>query len=110
MLQRDLDPTSMAEKPALNPETPRRRPGRPSRKEEVQRALAELGVDPATIDPRRILAAIAGDSSAPAGARVAACRALMAVRDPERSEDSVVAGDAVSVRAQQLLAARRKVN
>jgi hypothetical protein len=100
----------MAEKPALNPETPRRRPGRPSRKEELQRALAELGVDPATIDPRRILAAIAGDSSAPAGARVAACRALMAARDPERSEDSAVAGDAVSVRAQQLLAARRRAN
>src|SRR5262249_44183703 len=100
----------MAEKPPLNPETPRRRRGRPSRKEELQRALAELGVDPATIDPRRVLAAIAGDTTAPAGARVAACRALMAAQDPERSGDSAVVGDAVSVRAQQLLAARRKAN
>ena len=100
----------MAEKPALNPEPPRRRRGRPSRKEEVQRALAELGIDPATIDPRRVLAAIASDISAPAGARVAACRALMAARDSDEPDGSVAGSDAVSVRAQQLLAARRKAN
>src|SRR5262245_2073614 len=99
----------MAEKPALNPEIPRRRRGRPSRKEELQRALAELGVDPATIDPRRVLAAIAGDTTAPAGARVAACRALMAARDPERSEDSAASSDVAS-RAIRLMAAARKAH
>jgi hypothetical protein len=100
----------MGKKPALNPETPRRRRGRPNKQEEVRRALAEIGCDPASIDPRRILAAIAGDADAPASARVAACKALLTARDPERSEDSAVSGDAVSVRAQQLLAARRRAN
>jgi hypothetical protein len=95
---------------ATTRETPRRRRGRPTREEEVRRTLAELGVDPASIDPRRILAAIAGDADAPASARVAACKALLTARDPERSEDSAVGGDAVSVRAQQLLAARRRAN
>jgi hypothetical protein len=95
----------MAEKPALNPETPRRRRGRPSRKEEVQRALAELGVDPATIDPRRVLAAIAGDTNAPAGARVAACKVLLGVKDQDPAED--VASSDVASRAIRLMAARK---
>ena len=107
MLQRDLDPTSMADKPPLNSETPRRRRGRPTREEEVRRALAELGLDPSSIDPRKILAAIAADLSAPAGARVAACKGLLAA-GPEQPETSVAGSDAISVRAQQLLAARRK--
>jgi hypothetical protein len=99
----------MADKPPLNSEIPRRRRGRPTREEEVRRALAELGLDPSSIDPRKILAAIAADLSAPAGARVAACKALLAA-DPEQAETSVAGGDAISVRAQQLLAARRKAN
>ena len=52
--------------------------------------------------PLRILAAIAVNRSMPPTARVAACRALIAARDPERSVTSAVAGDAVSVRAQEL--------
>ena len=36
------------------PQKPRRRPGRPTRQEEVQRALAEIGVDPTLVDPRKI--------------------------------------------------------
>jgi hypothetical protein len=75
----------------------------------MRRTLAELGVNPASIDPRRILAAIAGDADAPASARVAACKVLLAVVS-ERSEDSVAGGDAVSLRAQELLAARRRAN
>jgi hypothetical protein len=89
--------------------SPRRR-GRPSKEEEVRRALAEAGCDPMAIDPLRILAAIAVNRSMPPTARVSACRALIAARDPERSEASAVVGDAVSVRAQELLAARRKAN
>jgi hypothetical protein len=95
---------------ATTPEKPRRRRGRPTRQEEVRRTLAELGVDPALIDPRRILASIAGDADAPASARVAACKTLLAVRDQDPAEDSAVAGDAISVRALQLLAARRRAN
>jgi len=97
---------------AATPEKPQRRPGRPSKAEELRRVLAGIGIDPSAIDPLRILAAIAADGSMPPTARVAACRALIAARDPERSEDSAVdsavASDAVSVRAQQLLAARRR--
>ena len=93
-----------------NTEKPSRRRGRPSKQEELRQALAEIGVDPALIDPRKILAAIAINKSMPPTARVAACRALIAARDPERSEASAVVGDAVSVRAQELLAARRKAN
>ena len=77
----------MADKPALNPENPRRKRGRPSRKEELRRALAGLGIDPATIDPRRVLAAIASDTNAPAGARVAACRALLDAQEGDPAED-----------------------
>jgi len=97
---------------ATTDEKARRRPGRPSKAEEMRRALAEAGVDPTAIDPLRILAAIAGNGSMPPTARVAACRALIAARDPERSVTSAVAaaGDAVTERAQQLLAARRKAN
>lgn len=95
---------------ATTDEKARRRPGRPSKAEEMRRALAEAGVDPTAIDPLRILAAIAVNRSMPPTARVAACRALIAARDPERSEASAVVGDAVSVRAQELLAARRKAN
>jgi hypothetical protein len=95
---------------AATPEKPQRRPGRPTRQEEVRRTLAALGVDPALIDPRRILASIAGDADAPASARVAACKALLAPHDPERPDHSSAGSDAVSVRAQQLLAARRRAN
>jgi hypothetical protein len=95
---------------ATTPEKPRRRRGRPTREEEMRRTLAEVGCDPALIDPRRILAAIAGDADAPASARVAACKALLAPHDPEQPDHSVAGGDAVSVRAQQLLAARRRAN
>jgi hypothetical protein len=79
----------MANKTTLTPEAPRRRRGRPTKEEEVRRALAELGgIDPATIDPRKILAAIASDPGAPASARVAACKTLLGVQDQSPAEDS----------------------
>jgi hypothetical protein len=96
---------------ATIPEKPRRRRGRPTKAEEVRRALAEIGVDPALVDPRRVLASIAGDADAPASARVSAAKALLAARDQGSPDEGLAAGgDAVSVRAQQLLAARRKAN
>jgi hypothetical protein len=74
-------------KPPLNPEKPpRRRRGRPTREEAARRALAELGLDPRLLDPRRVLAAIAADTDAPASARVNAARALLAQRDQGQAE------------------------
>jgi hypothetical protein len=73
---------------ATNPKKFRRRPGRPTKAEELQRALAEIGCDPALIDPRRVLAAIAADADAPATARVAAAKALLAARDPAEMKPS----------------------
>jgi hypothetical protein len=76
----------------------------------MRHALAEIGIDPALIDPRRILASIAANRSMPPTARVAACKALLGQRDQDPEVASAAAGDAVSLRAQQLLDARRKVN
>jgi hypothetical protein len=61
----------------LNPETPPRRRGRPSKQEEVRLALAAVGCDPAAIDPLRILAGIAADETIAPTARVAAARTLL---------------------------------
>ena len=44
--------------------------------------LAEVGCDPALVNPRRVLASIAGDVDAPASARVAAAKALLDQRTP----------------------------
>src|SRR5258708_26569534 len=95
----------------IREKSPRPR-GRPSKEEEVRQVLAEAGCDPTAIDPLRILASIAVNRSMPPTARVAACRGLIAARYPERSEASAAAaaGDAVTERAQQLLAARRRAN
>lgn len=69
---------------------PKKRRGRPSRKEASQKAMAD--VDLTTIDPRRVLLQIAADTSAAATARVAACRALLADRgkDPAAGDDDPV--------------------
>jgi hypothetical protein len=46
------------------------------------------GVDPAAVDPRRVLAGIAIDPNLPASARVAAARALMRPEEPETVEQA----------------------
>ena len=51
----------------------------------MRRALATVGCDPASVDPKRVLASIAGDATAPASARVAAAKALLGQRDRQRS-------------------------
>jgi hypothetical protein len=83
--------------------TTKNRGGRPTREEASRKALERLAVDPATIDPRAILAAIAADASAPASARVSACRALLA---PPADGADARAGDDLSRRALALLAQR----
>jgi hypothetical protein len=70
----------------------------------VRQALATVGCDPALIDPKRILASIAADADAPAGARVAACRTLLNL-DP--ADDSAAAASDVAARAIRLMAARK---
>jgi hypothetical protein len=98
----------MAENPHLNPDPSRRKRGRRSRQEEVRQELATVGCDPALIDPKRILASIAADADAPAGARVAACRTLLNL-DPAM-EDSAAAGGDVAARAIKLMADARKAH
>jgi hypothetical protein len=51
----------------------------------VRRALATVGCDPASVDPKRVLASIAGDAAAPASARVMAAKALLGQRHKQRS-------------------------
>jgi hypothetical protein len=63
----------------MEDEKPRRR-GRPNRAEASAKAMAALaaaGIDIGDCDPRTILRAIACDPSAPASARVSACRKLI---------------------------------
>ena len=59
--------------------------GRPSRRAATAKALA--GVDPAAVDPRAVLAAIAADTSAPAAARVAACKMLIGEQGAPKPAD-----------------------
>jgi hypothetical protein len=85
--------------------------GRPTRGEALRRAIAAIGVDPSLVDPKRILAGIAIDEAAPATARVAACRILLAHSGtmlpalPVEVEDEVE--DELSRRALQIHAAGR---
>ena len=98
----------MVDDPTATRSKPKRKGGRPSRAEASAKAL--LGVDLAVLDPVAILREIAADRSIPGATRVAACRALIAARAPAGPDNSPVSGDAVTERAQQLLAARRKAN
>ena len=67
-------------------------------------------VDPDTIDPRRVLAGIAIDPGAPAGARVAACRALLDKRGgPEEDAEQVRQTD-LARRAIKIMAGARRMN
>ena len=68
------------------PKAPKRKGGRPSRAEASAKALR--GVDLAEIDPVAILREIAGDTSAPAGARVAAAKTLLEVQDQDPAENA----------------------
>jgi hypothetical protein len=81
--------------------TGKARRGRPTRAEASAKLL--LGIDPNNIDPRAILAEIAADRSAPAAARVAACRALMVSVPKEPAGADREKMDAASSRAISLL-------
>jgi len=93
----------MVDDPATTPRELKRKGGRPSRAEASARAL--LGVDLTTCDPVAILREIALDRSQPGSTRVSAAKALLAL--PDGSDARVVADDAVSTRALQIMAAAR---
>ena len=90
-----------------------KRRGRPTRADasaKALQALAAAGLDPTKVDPRLILQLIASDSSLPATARVAACRALLAAPAesaapdrPGRRRDRLLNGQAVDDRAKSIL-------
>jgi hypothetical protein len=87
----------------------KRKIGRPSRDVASNAALA--GVDLSTLDPIAVLRAIAGDASAPASARVAAARALIADerRGGQQPDDHPQnAGDAVARHALRILRGGKK--
>jgi hypothetical protein len=100
----NLRAEQMADDPAATPRKPRRKGGRPSRAEASAKAL--LGVDLTTVDPVAILRAIAADRSMPGSTRVAACKALLGVKDQGPAEDSAV-GSNLGQRAIRLMAARK---
>ena len=84
-------------------DAPKPRRGRPPRAEASAKALAR--VDWSQFDPVEVLRRIAADTSAPASARVAACRALIAAEAaPGDGEDA--APDSISRRALQIMAAK----
>ncbi len=83
--------------------SPRRR-GRPSRATASSKALA--AVDLAELDPKDVLIQIAGDASAPAHARVAAARALLASERHGSRDDGKA--DAVTEAAIRMLAGSRR--
>jgi len=76
----------MVDDQPVTPGKPKRKGGRPSRASASAKAL--LGVDLTAVDPVGILRAIAADLSAPASARVAACKALLDVQDQDPAENS----------------------
>jgi hypothetical protein len=93
----------MVDDPPATPRKPKRKGGRPSRAEASAKALR--GLDVTAIDPVAILREIAADLSAPASARVAACKALLDVQDQDPAED--LGGDTrINARA----AARMRAN
>jgi hypothetical protein len=63
------------------PKTGKNLGGRPSREETERKRLATIGIDPASIDVRRILASIAADTKAPAAVRLGAVRDLQGKAD-----------------------------
>src|SRR5262249_43670196 len=88
--------------------TRKTRIGRPNRATASAKAAAVLiaaGVDPADLDPVQILRTIAADASAPASARVAACKALLRAAPQPDDPDGAgeVSADKLSGKAIKML-------
>jgi hypothetical protein len=81
----NLEGDQMVDDPTATPKKSKPKGGRPSRAEASAKAL--LGVDLTAVDPVAILRAIAADRSMPGSTRVAACKALLGVQDPDPAAD-----------------------
>lgn len=66
-----------------------------------------MGIDPTLVDPRLVLAEIAGNPAQPASARVAAAKALLAAQQKAPAQDR---DDFTNIRAVEMLAAGRRLN
>jgi hypothetical protein len=75
---------------------------------EIAPSFVPLGIDPKTLDPKAVLAAIAADVRAPAMARVAACKILISTgtSSPELDKAKVL-DQRIATRALDLLARGR---
>ena len=78
--------------------SPNRR-GRPTRAQISAKVLAS--VDLTKVDPWLILATIASDASAPAAARVAACRVL--IDNPDRGDGNAGGDTRINARAAAMM-------
>jgi hypothetical protein len=66
-----------------------------------------MGIDPTLVDPRLVLAEIAGNPAQPASTRVAAAKALLAAQQKAPAQDR---DDFTNIRAVEMLAAGRRLN
>jgi hypothetical protein len=66
-----------------------------------------IEIDPTLVDPRLVLAEIAGNPAQPASARVAAAKALLAAQQKAPAEDR---DELTNIRAVEVLAASRRLN
>lgn len=80
--------------------------GRPTRATASKRALA--GVDIDAVDPLTVLREIASDRSAPASARLAAAKALIARGGRKKDDSEGAEHDRISERALTLLKGGRR--
>jgi hypothetical protein len=79
----------MTDEPSSN------RRGRPTRAQVSAKVL--VGIDPSKVDPWLILSTIASDASAPAAARVSACRLLIERSDGDTGDSSRINARAVAL-------------
>jgi hypothetical protein len=80
-----------------------KKPDSTTQAEAFRRVVEAGGIDPATVDPRRILAGIAADPDAPAGARVQACKTLLGARGDAAAAGELASSDELTRRALALL-------
>ena len=88
--------------------------GRPSNADRARRATLAASVDPATVDPKAVLAGIMIDATVPAAARVSAAKALLAIKsaapDPGRDDRQGIPDDPLSRRALEIISNTKRLN
>lgn len=93
------------------PKTTKKR-GRLTKEAELSKLIATVGVDPDSVDPRRVLAGISVDPQSPATARVAAAKALLilggaaptkAKPEPEKTPADDAGADVVDITTRRAL-------